>query len=358
MPSSTSSFDFVRPVPDLPWRGIVLAVVALTAVATACWEIRARAWGYRPALNDTPDLWADQREAVKPDSMVIIGDSRSLFDNDLNTFEQAFGTRPIQLGNVGSCAYPILENLANDQSFHGTVVASLIPGLWLAPPQSPPYHASERALKRYQKRTLAQRSGHHLGMWLEERLAFMNDDLKLKEWLAKLPVRERAAFHPHPPGPPDFQTFSRDRQVRMWDSCAKPGPLQDRVKYGWPGLFTPPPPPSYIPKEAFLAGMGKAVEQRFADTAATVKKIQARGGKVVFVRYPMSGPLKELEDKGTPRAGPWNRIIKESGAPGIYFEDYPELSSFTCPEWSHLSAPDAVVFSQRLMPHLKAALAR
>jgi hypothetical protein len=72
----------------------------------------------------------------------------------------------------------------------------------------------------------------------------------------------------------------------------------------------------------------------------------------------MSGKLKELEDMGTPRVGPWNRIIRETGAPGIYFEDYPELASFTCPEWSHLSAPDAVEFSKRLMPHLKAALAR
>jgi hypothetical protein len=357
MHSSTSSFDFVRPVPDLAWRGITLAVVLITAVATVGWELRVRAWGYFPSVNDTPDLWADQREAVKPGSMVIIGDSRTLFDNDLDTYERTFGVRPIQLGNVGSCAYPILENLANDPSFHGTVIASLIPGLWMAPPPSPPYKASERALNRYRKRTLAQRSGHHLGMWLEERLAFMNDDLKLEEWIYKLPVPPRAAYHPHPQGPPNFQSFARDRQVRMWDACAKPGPLQDRVKFGWPPLFVPPPPPSYIPKEALFAGMAKAMEQRFVDTAAAVKKIQARGGKVVFIRFPMSGQLKELEDKGTPRAGPWTRILKDSGAPGIYFEDYPELASFTCPEWSHLSAPDAVEFTKRLMPHLQQALA-
>ncbi len=358
MPSSTSSFDFVRPVPDLAWRGIVLAVVLLTTVAAVGWEMRVRAWGYRPSLNDTSDLWADQREVVKPDSMVIIGDSRTLFDNDLDTYEQAFGTRPIQLGLVGSCAYPILENLANDQSFHGTVIASIIPGMWLAPPPSPPYHNSLRALKRYQKRTLAQRSGHRLGMWLEEHLAFMNEDLTLEEWLNRVQVPERAAFHPGPAFPPNFQTIDRDRRTRMWESCVQPGPLQDRVKFGWPALFTPPPPPSYVPKEAFMAGMGKAIEQRFADTAAAVKKIQVRGGKVVFVRYPMSGKLKELEDKATPRVGPWNRLVKESGAPGIYFEDYPELASFTCPEWSHLSASDSVEFTKRLMPHLKSALAR
>ena len=101
-----------------------------------------------------------------------------------------------------------------------------------------------------------------------------------------------------------------------------------------------------------MAGMGKAIEARFGEAAAAVKKIQARGGKVVFVRFPVTGELKKHEDKMTPRVGPWNRLLKESGAPGIYFEDFPELASFDCPEWSHLSAPDSVEFSRRLVPRL------
>ena len=70
----------------------------------------------------------------------------------------------------------------------------------------------------------------------------------------------------------------------------------------------------------------------------------------------MVGPLKEFEDKLTPKAGPWTRIINESGAAGIYFADHPELM-FDCPEWSHLSGPDSVEFTKRLVPHLKTALA-
>jgi len=70
----------------------------------------------------------------------------------------------------------------------------------------------------------------------------------------------------------------------------------------------------------------------------------------------MSGELKPHEDKLTPRQGPWDRIIRESGAQGIYFTDYPELSGFECPEWSHLSGPDSVEFTKRLIPYLKVAL--
>ncbi|MBA3385630.1 MAG: hypothetical protein H0T95_03230 [Chthoniobacterales bacterium] len=49
-------------------------------------------------------------------------------------------------------------------------------------------------------------------------------------------------------------------------------------------------------------------------------------------------------------------MLRETGVPGIYFEDFPELASFTCPEWSHLSAGDSVEFTKRLVPHLRTAL--
>ncbi len=356
MPSSISSFE--RTIPGLPWRSLALMAALLTLVATVAWEIRARTLGYTPVLNDTPDLWADWRERVKPDSIVIIGDSRALFDTDLDAMEQGLGQRPVQLALVGSCAYPILENLANDENFHGTVISSLIPLMWLAPPPAPPYQNSLKALKRYHSRNIAQRASHHLGMFLEEHLAFMKqEDLTLEQLLKRVEIPDRPSFHGPPPLPPYFQATERDRRTRMTETAAKPGPLQDRVKTGWLPLFTPPPPPSYVPPEAFAKFMGATIEQRFADTAAAVKKIQARGGKVVFVRFPVVGPLKEHEDKLTPKAGPWTRIINESGAAGIYFSDYPELI-FDCPEWSHLSGTDSVEFTKRLVPHLKKALGR
>jgi hypothetical protein len=102
--------------------------------------------------------------------------------------------------------------------------------------------------------------------------------------------------------------------------------------------------------------MGQAIEQRFRDVASAVAKLRARGGKIVFVSFPHSGGLKDLEDRETPRAGIWERVLKDTAAPGIHYEDYPELATFTCPEWSHLSAGDSVEFSKRLVPYLRAAL--
>ena len=102
--------------------------------------------------------------------------------------------------------------------------------------------------------------------------------------------------------------------------------------------------------------MKEAVETRFRDTKAAVDKLRARGGKIVFVRFPFSGELKSYEDRATPRAETWDPLLQQTGVPGIYVEDYPELASFQCPEWSHLSAGDSVEFTKRLVPHLRAAL--
>lgn len=40
------------------------------------------------------------------------------------------------------------------------------------------------------------------------------------------------------------------------------------------------------------------------------------------------GELRELETKCAPRAGFWDRILEVTGAPGVHFEDYPQLSGF------------------------------
>jgi len=356
MPSSTSNFEFERPIPALPWRGITVIVVLIVMAAAAAWELHVRSIGYAPTLNDTDDLWVQARRSVTPESVVIVGDSRALFDLDLDELEKGLGKRPVQLAIAGSSAYPVLADLANDEKFHGTIICSIVPGMFFAP-GGPLVETSEKALKRYRDQTLAQRASHHLGMFLERHVAFLKqEDLTLEQLLKRLPIPNRPNALVPPTLPPYFQTVDRERRARMTENCAQPGELQTRIQQIWLPLFTPPPPPSYVPREAFGANMGKAVEARFLDTAKAVEKLRARGGKIVFVRFPFTGELKALEDRLNPRARDWERLLGDTKAPGIYFEDHPELARFTCPEWSHLSAGDSVEFSKRLVPRLRTAL--
>ena len=356
MPSSTSNFDFQRVIPAQPWRGMAVVVALAVLLATVGWEAFARTHGYRPTLNDTEDLWAQARRNVKPGSLVIVGDSRSHFDLDLDELERGLGSRPVQLSQGGSCAFPIFKDVIEDETFHGTIICSIVPLMWLAP-GGPLVENAERAVKREATQTWAQWASHHLAVPLEENIAFLKmDELDTRGLLKHIELPNRPGALVPPKLPPYFASIDRERRARMVDECAKPGPLQERVKNGWLPLFTPPPPPRWVPPEAFKARVGESIEARFRETAALVEKLRSRGGKVVFVRFPVSGRLKEHEDRLTPRQGPWDRILRDSGAPGIHFEDHPELSSFELPEWSHLSAPDSVEFTRRIVPHLRTAL--
>ncbi len=95
MPSSISNFE--RVIPDRPWRGITTTVVLVLVVATAAWEFYCRSLGYAPSIDDSGDLWTEVRRRVEPESFVIVGDSRAIFDSDLDEFEKGLGQRPVQL---------------------------------------------------------------------------------------------------------------------------------------------------------------------------------------------------------------------------------------------------------------------
>jgi transposase len=350
--------EFERPIPALPWRGITVVVVLAIVTAAIAWEFYCRSLGYGPTLNDNEDLWTLRRRSVTPESLVIIGDSRGWYDLDLDELQKGLGKRPIQLAMGGSCAYPVLADLADDKSFHGTIICSFVPRLFFAPPGSPPMERGEKAVRRFHSQTPAQHASQYLAMPLEEHVAFLKqEELTLDDLLKRLPISNRPSAQVPPRLPPYFGTLDRDRRARMIEECARPGSdLAQRIQQIWIPLFTPPPPPSYVPKEQFMAKIMQAIEGRFRDTADAVARLRARGSKFVFVRLPHSGGLKELEDRDTPRARTWDPILKATDAPGIHFEDYRELKDFTCPEWSHLSAGDSVEFTKRLVPHLRTAL--
>lgn len=350
--------EFERPIPPVPWRGMTVIVVVVVVAATAAWELYCRSIGYAPTLNDNGDLWTLRRRSVTPEALVIIGDSRGWFDLDLDELQKGLGKRPVQLAMGGGCAYPMLADLAKDESFHGTIICSVVPRLFFAPPGTPPMEFAEKAVKRSHSQTPAQRASQYLAFPLEEHVAFLKqEDLTLSDLLRRLPIPNRPWALVPPMEPPYFQTLDRERRARMTEECARPGSeLAQRIQQIWIPLFTPPPPPTYIPKEQFMAKIGEAIGGRFRDITTAVEKIRARGGKIVFVRFPHTGGLKELEDRDTPRTKTWDPLLKMTGAPGIYYSDFSELAGFNCPEWSHLSAGDSVEFTKRLVPHLRAAL--
>src|SRR5438874_9494801 len=159
--------EFERPIPQIPWRGMTVVVVVVVIAAACAWEFYCRSIGYGPTLNDNEDLWTLTRQRVKPESIVIIGDSRGWFDLDFDELQKGLGKRPVQLAMGGSCAYPVLADLANDKNFHGTIICSVVPRLFVAPPGTPPIERADKAVRRFYNQTWSQWTGQYLGEFLE-----------------------------------------------------------------------------------------------------------------------------------------------------------------------------------------------
>ena len=60
-------------------------------------------------------------------------------------------------------------------------------------------------------------------------------------------------------------------------------------------------------------------------------------------RFVAKGAAYPVEDQLT-----WDVLLRRTGAPGIHFEDYPELQGMELPEWSHLTHADAERYTAAL----------
>ena len=80
-----------------------------------------------------------------------------------------------------------------------------------------------------------------------------------------------------------------------------------------------------------------------------LRRIEARGGQVVFVRMPTSDEHWELDERYYPRAQYWDRLGSITGVATVHFADDPRTSAFSCPDTSHLDYRDAPRFTEGLL---------
>lgn len=325
-------------------RRAAVFTLCIVAAAVIGWEIFWRSKGFGISYDDGGPLWSDKRaRAYEPseNAVVFIGSSRIKYDLDLDTWEKTTGTQAVQLAIEGSCPRPVLEDLAADPAFKGRLVVDVTEGLFFsnAPPNM---ETPVKNVKFYHDRTPAQRASFWLNRALESRLVFLDkDNFSLNAQLDALEIQSRPGVFMMPIFPTDFGRVSFGRQMLMTDRFLADTLLQNRVKGIW----------------QFFASLAKGAPPMpddelnaiFQSVKAATDKIRARGGEVVFVRTPSSGPYWQGEMAAFPREKYWNRLLAETGCKGIHFADYPAIAGFTCPEWSHLSPADAVVFTRHFI---------
>lgn len=320
--------------------GLIISIIGITA-----WELYWRSQDYVPSIDDNKAFWAVQRDRVPdlpPDNVILMGSSRTLFDIQLDNWENQTGKRPIQLANVGSSPLPIFHDIVENTNYAGSVIVGVTPGLFFSTtfPKAEPWSWPQSRVDHYKNRTYAQRINHQLSLPLQQNLVLMSageeeldDNIDLKALLKKIKIGNRI-----PEGMPPFYEFGRmtslDRNLEMMPRTVTDTAFANTVINVWKFIGEGAPPPD---KEATMAFFLKDAE-----------KFKARGGKLILIRCPSSDGLRAGENHALPRKDFWDDLVKKANVKAYHFEDYEQFKNLKCPEWSHLSAEDARFFTTEL----------
>jgi len=329
-----------RPVPQQPWNRIALGALLMFVLLVGGWEAYWRSVGATPGTRNSEGLWAIQRrriDAGESDATLLLGSSRVYFDVQLPVWEKLAGKRPIQLSFEGTTPLGFLEDIANDPNFHGRVIVGVAPQVFFTG-----FAYRGRALQNFRKESPSQRVGQWLSMNTIERwLAFYDPDFALATVLKRQPWPDRPGKH----ASLDVRKLSvsePDRATHLWSKVETDPDYREITRIVWRQEFVPSdddPPP---------AKLEEMMRDEIKRAAGIVATLRARNIPVLFVRPPSGGPFLEYEDKLWPRAKSWDALLAATGAPGIHFQDYPELQGGELPEWSHLTQADAEKFTAAL----------
>lgn len=324
-----------------------LLTLSLVFIFFLAWEFFWRSKGYGITYDDGKDLWSGKRALVyqpMEEATVFIGSSRIKYDLDIPTWKKLTGEHAVQLAMEGNSPVPILVDLGNDTKFRGKLVVDVTEGLFF----SAAHHNNsepEAYAQFYKDKTPSQKASYIINYGLESQFAFLNKEyLSLNGLLGQFEIPKREGVFHFPYFPKEFSHVTFQRQNIIEEKFLHDTNIQKQVTGNW--IFfaemskKAPPQPQAITDSLFIV------------VKNSTEKITKRGGQVIFVRTPSSGPFWENEQKAFPKEKYWNRLLTMTGIQGIHFKDYPETSNYVCPEWSHLSYKDAKDYTHQFVNQL------
>lgn len=290
--SSEARRDWLRPL----LLGTLLALLAFAVL-----DGKVRRHGLHIGVVDGPDLWAFHRARANepgPRPLVLVGASRILLGIDTDELARLSSRPVVQLAIDGEPFAPVLHDLAQDPDFRGDVLIAL-----MGQDMTLRLAAEERASRwvahwqrHYQSSSPAGWLDRELGQRAQALSAWYGSELPATVLLARL--LDNTA-----PGSTVTTRSDRSRRMVVDDPVRRNSSLLARIRRDGrtlPGVLESPDvatatarvraalpqlPPVILPDFTdFLARMQ-------ADTAA----IEQRGGRVIFVRFPTDGVIRELE---------------------------------------------------------------
>ena len=326
---STSSSN--ERVPQGGWLRTWILALALTALLVAGWEgfVRARGLG-DVAVTDSAELWIAEREravSLGDEALLLVGASRMQVGLDLDVLADETGLRPVQLAISAAPLMPVLRHVANDPAVTGTVVVSMdMPSLRVLDDasQAELWTSAYDDFKAGRTAVFYQPVESRLRELIDTTLESFSRNARPHQLILASTTRSYLRTLPDRSQRLDYSKVDREAAYQQRLRLARAGDAE-------PYLFE-------------ITG----IDDKFSEIESLVAKIRARGGQVVFVRFPSARRIREIEDGMYPRDVYWDKFAALTSARTIHFADYPELQGFDLPDGVHLDASEQPAFTRAL----------
>ncbi|NNK75586.1 MAG: hypothetical protein HKP42_05930, partial [Maribacter sp.] len=191
----------------------------------------------------------------------------------------------------------------------------------------------------FYKRTYAQRFNQQVYYLYESSLSFLHNSLSLKQIIEKRFILPNRDSINNPPVWPPMVAMDKYRNIRMTSFFEKDSAMIKAQTDIWHN-------PNF--KNNFVDSVDVIINHY----VSLAHKLEARGGKVVFIRPPVSEWYLTEEAEHFPREKYWDRLIDECNCLGYSYEDFKETKDMIPPEWSHLNRKDSDEYTKFLVNQL------
>ncbi|VAX40759.1 hypothetical protein MNBD_PLANCTO02-1525, partial [hydrothermal vent metagenome] len=291
--------------------------------------------GHKPSVVSDHKLWSLVRANIYEETgktVVLLGASRIHIGFNTDEFRSRFPDyRLSQLAVSGNSPLATLRDLAEDSQFKGTIICSVTYAML----RSDNWSAQQPFVEHFHHQTgLNSRLERKIANAVQQRLALKNSRIRLTV------VAKHLLIHQKFPKPFYLRSLPDRSRIADYSSSSKKQ-LQHRINKRLRSLVPSP----YCSPDIWLQE-AMSVEQY-------VRKIQSRGGKVIFVRMPVSNQWWELNEEVAPRVSYWDQFAEKTSAITVHYQDYELMKKLYCPDHSHLSRQSAKIFTHLLLDELE-----
>lgn len=344
MHSFTSSSNDRLPI--LNWRKIiVLLSIALIGFFTG-WNLFWMNHGYRIQPKDDSELWSYQRRRVSSagkNAVVFLGSSRMRSGIDLDEVRKISGKKPFQLAIAGGSPLPVLEDLAADESFNGTVIVEI----------------TEYVLHREFENSM-------VAEWVKdyrETSADLDYIFPVKSFAQSLIIFPEIGLTMPQVSENVFTGKLFDKKFLKQVELMAPN--ANTFERSWQGYHDKMTADQIEQRrQTSIYAIKQAIEWRKPETAkfiavaerikSSTKRIESRGGTVILINFPLNGEIKDLNEKYFPKKDFWDVLVRESAVKTIDYADFPPLASIETLDNTHLDGRNATIFTRELFKIIEA----